>query len=85
MFTLAPSLPPSLPPSSSCSDVFVSGDTRREVDTALFTLPLAIAPASTPPSLPSSLPSSIIRNTLPFLKDDEDLRAALLGRSGGNR
>ncbi|KAM3571538.1 hypothetical protein VYU27_006444 [Nannochloropsis oceanica] len=67
------------------SDVFVSGDTRREVDTALFILPLAITPASTPPSLPSSAPSSIVRNTLPPLKNDDDLRTALLGQSGGNR
>ncbi|EKU21328.1 hypothetical protein NGA_0415200, partial [Nannochloropsis gaditana CCMP526] len=67
------------------TDVFVSGKTRREVDAALFTLPLAITPDSTPSSLPPSIASSIVRNALPALKDDEDLRAALLGRERGNR
>ncbi|EWM30037.1 Nuclear pore localization protein NPL4 [Nannochloropsis gaditana] len=70
---------------STTSDVFVSGKTRREVDAALFTLPLAITPDSTPSSLPPSIASSIVRNALPALKDDEDLRAALLGRERGNR
>ena len=49
--------------------MFVSGDTRREVDTALFTLPIGIAPLAAATATASA--GQLFKKTTPPLGDDE--------------